>query len=101
VAAVAAESDALHLIAEASSAAAASTPAFGDNAFRCDCLLERGGLEPPRPFRIREAEFNPSLAHYSARIKASMLERICSPWIRLFFGALRFPSFTRLTRGSW
>jgi len=24
----------------------------GDNAFHYDCLLERGGFEPPRPFRI-------------------------------------------------
>src|ERR1019366_7139612 len=49
-----------------------------------DCLAERGGLEPPRPFRIRGVEFNPSLAHYSAQIKAPVPERICSPSIRLF-----------------
>ncbi len=41
-----------------------------------DWLAERGRFEPPRPLRIRWAEFNPSLAHYSARIRASMLERI-------------------------
>ena len=29
-----------------------------------DCLLERGGFEPPRPVRIGGAEFNPSLARY-------------------------------------
>ena len=36
----------------------------GDNAFRCDWLVERGGFELPRPFRIGGAEFNPSLARY-------------------------------------
>jgi hypothetical protein len=36
------------------------------------------------------------LAHYSARTKASMLERICSPGVRLRFGSFWFPSFARL-----
>ena len=27
-----------------------STPAFGDNAFCSDCVAERGGFEPSRPF---------------------------------------------------
>jgi hypothetical protein len=31
--------------------------------------------------------------------KASMLERICSPWVRLYFGSLRFASFARLMLG--
>ena len=66
-----------------------------------DCVAERGGFEPPRPFRIRGTEFGPSLAHYSPRIKASVLERISSPWIRLCFGSLRFPSFGRMMRGIW
>jgi hypothetical protein len=35
----------------------------GENAKIADCLAERGGFEPPRPFRTREEEFNPSLAH--------------------------------------
>src|ERR1019366_7979599 len=34
------------------------------------------------------------------RIKASVLERICSPWIRLFFEARRFHSFATLARGN-
>src|SRR5712671_5260822 len=50
-----------------------------------------GGFEPPRPFGIRCAEFVPNLAHYSAREKASVLQRICSPGVRLFFGSLRSP----------
>ena len=54
----------------------------GDTAFHYDCPLERGGFEPPRPFRIRGAEFDPSLADYAARTKASVLERIRSPYIR-------------------
>jgi len=66
-----------------------------------DWVAERGGFELPRPFRIRGAEFNPRLAHYSARIKASVRERFCSPGIRLCFGSLRFPSFASLTRGIW
>ena len=37
-----------------------------------------------------------SLAHYSARQKASVPERICSPGIRLCSGCLRFASFARL-----
>jgi hypothetical protein len=72
----------------------------GHNVFRCDWLAERGGFEPPRPFRLSWTEFGPSLAHYSARIKASVLERICSPETRLCFGSLRFPSFA-LMRGIW
>ncbi len=31
-----------------------------------DWVAERGGFEPPRPFRIGAEEFNPSLAQYSA-----------------------------------
>ena len=34
----------------------------GDTAFHYDWLVERGGFEPPRPFRIRRSEFNASLA---------------------------------------
>ena len=66
-----------------------------------DSLAERGGFEPPVPLGLTWAEFGPSLAHYSARIKASVLERICSPGVRLCFGSLRFPSFTRLMLGIW
>jgi len=47
------------------------------------------------------AEFGPSLAHDSARKKASVLERICSPGIRLCFGSLRFALFSGLTPGIW
>src|ERR1017187_8249379 len=57
--------------------------------FRCVCLAERGGFEPPEPRGLIRAEFGPSLAHYSARKKASVLERICSPGIRLRLGSLR------------
>jgi hypothetical protein len=56
-----------------------------ENAKIEDWLAERGGFEPPRPFRIRGAEFGPSLTHYSARIKAFVLERICSPKVWLWF----------------
>jgi hypothetical protein len=71
----------------------------GESPRIADWLLERGGFEPPVPRGFMRAEFGPSLAHYSARKKASVLERICSPGIRLYFGSLRFPSFARLTRG--
>src|SRR3984893_16896388 len=47
------------------------------------CLAERGGYEPPVPLGFVWAEFGLSLAQYSARIKASVLERIC--------GSLRSP----------
>jgi hypothetical protein len=39
-----------------------------------DCMVERGGFEPPVPLALTWAELGPSLAHYSARIKASVLE---------------------------
>ena len=39
-----------------------------------DSLAERGGFEPPVPLALTWAELGPSLAHYSARIKASVLE---------------------------
>jgi hypothetical protein len=58
-----------------------------------DSLAERVGFEPPVPLGLAWAEFGPSVAHYSAQIKASVLERICSPRVRLWFGSLRFPSF--------
>jgi hypothetical protein len=51
-----------------------------------DSLAEREGFEPPVPQGLTWAEFGPGLAHYSARIEASVLERICSPRLRLFFG---------------
>jgi hypothetical protein len=53
-----------------------------------DCVAERGGFEPPRPFGNRWAEFCPSLAHNLALKEESMLERIGSLTIRLFFGSL-------------
>src|SRR6266481_6410905 len=56
------------------------------------CLAERGGFEPPAPRGLLWAEFSPSLAHYSARQKASVPERICSLEIRLCSGSLRFAS---------
>ena len=65
-----------------------------------DCLAERGRFEPPVPRRLLWAELGPNLAHYSARKKASVLERICSPGIRRFFGSLWFPSFAGLMRGN-
>ena len=64
-----------------------------------DSLAERGGFEPPVPLELTWVEFGPILAHYSARIKASVLERVCSPRVRLRFGSLRFPSFARLMLG--
>jgi hypothetical protein len=48
-----------------------------------DSLAERGGFEPPVPRGLLWAEFGPSLARYSTRIKASVLERICSLGVRL------------------
>jgi hypothetical protein len=59
-------------------------------------MAERGGFEPAVPRGLLRTEFGPSLARYSARQKASVLERICSPRIRLCFGSLRFASFARL-----
>ena len=64
-----------------------------------DSLAERSGFELPVPLGFIWSEFGPSKAHYSARIKASMLERICSPVVRLYFGSFRFPSFGRLILG--
>jgi hypothetical protein len=60
-----------------------------------DSLAERHGFEPPVPRGLIWAEFGPSVAHYSVRIKAFVLERICSLRIRLCFGSLRFSSFAR------
>jgi hypothetical protein len=62
-------------------------------------MAERGGFEPSVPLGLALAEFGPSLAHYSARIKASVLERICSPGVWLCFESLRFPLFARLMLG--
>ena len=57
--------------------------------------LDGGGGVDSNP-RCREgslwAQFGPSLAHYSARRNASVLERICSPGNRLCFGPLRSPA---------
>jgi hypothetical protein len=61
-----------------------------------DCMAERGRFEPPGPRTLLLAEFNASLAHYLAGIKASLLERIYSPGIRHCFCSLRLPSFARL-----
>jgi len=47
-----------------------------------DSLAERGGFEPPVPRGFLWTELGAGLAHYSARQKASVLERICSPGIR-------------------
>ena len=66
-----------------------------------DSLAERGGFEPPVPLRLTWAEFGPSSGHYYAQIRASVLERICSPGVRPCFGSLRFPSFARLMLGIW
>ncbi len=49
-----------------------------------DCMAERGEFEPPVPQAHLWTEFGPSLAHYSARKKAAVLERFCSRGIRLF-----------------
>lgn len=57
------------------------------------------GFELPVPRGLIRAQFDPSLAHYSVRIKASVLERLCSLRIRLFSGSLRLPSFARQTQG--
>jgi hypothetical protein len=45
-------------------------------------MAERGGFEPPVPRGFPWTELGADLAHYSARPKASVLERICSPGIR-------------------
>jgi hypothetical protein len=94
-----------HLIHEARCAEGAVP--IGDlssslNATGCaDWLPQRGGFEPPRRFRIRGEGFNPSLAHYSARIKSI---RSWREVVRLVFGSsprsLRFLSFARLMRTS-
>ena len=64
-------------------------------------MVERGGFEPPVPLRLTWAEFGPSSGHHCAQIRASVLERICSPGVRPCFGSLRFPSFARLMLGIW
>jgi hypothetical protein len=46
---------------------------------QADWMVERGGFEPPVPLRLTWAEFGPSSGHYYAQIRASVLERICSP----------------------
>ena len=61
-------------------------------------MVERGGFEPPVPQGLLWTEFGPMLAYYSARQKASVLERICSSGIRLCFGSLRFASFAKVER---
>jgi hypothetical protein len=66
-----------------------------------DWMAERGGFEPPVPLRLTWAEFDPSSGHYYVQIRASVLERICSPGVRPYFGSLRFPSFARLMLGMW
>src|ERR1019366_7511499 len=77
---------------EAGCRCAASGTLFRRSPVLVDWLVQRGGFELPRPFRILWAEFGPSLVHDSARIKASVLARICSPGIRPDFGSLRFAS---------
>jgi hypothetical protein len=62
------------------------------NPQRRDSVAERGGFEPSVPLELALAEFGPRLAHCSARITASVLERICSPGVRLCLGFLQFPS---------
>jgi hypothetical protein len=69
------------------------------NAKKYSNLAERSGFEPSVPRGLIRAEFGPSLARHSVRIKAPVLERICSPRIRLCFGCLRFSSFARPMRG--
>jgi hypothetical protein len=61
-----------------------------------DWMVEGSGFEPPVPRGLLWAKFSASLAHYSARQKASVPERICLPGIRLCSGCLRFASFARL-----
>jgi hypothetical protein len=51
-------------------------------------LAERGEFEPPVPRGLLWAEFDASLAQYSARQKAYVLKRIYSPGIRLCFSSL-------------
>jgi hypothetical protein len=45
-------------------------------------------------------EFSPNLARYSAK-KNIVVERICSPWIRLCFGSLPSASFVKVERRCW
>ena len=52
--------------------------------------------------RCREGfyrEFSPNLARYSP--KKIVVERICSPWIRLCFGSLPSASFVKVERRCW
>ena len=64
-----------------------------------DWLAERGGFEPPRPFRILAAELNSSLAHYSVRTKHPCRSEFVCLRIRLCFRSLCFPSFSYAERG--
>ncbi len=66
-----------------------------ENAKIKDCLAERGGFEPPRPFGFGLAKFLASLALYSARIMAQAEQRIYSPWIRLCSAPLWFALFAK------
>jgi hypothetical protein len=55
----------------------------------------------PETLQYSKAEFSRSLAHYLARIKASVLERISSPAIRRFMRSLRVPSFAAADAWTW
>ena len=56
--------------------------------------MERGGFEPPVPRGLLWAGIRPEVAYYSARQKASVPERNCSPVIHsasALSGSLRSP----------
>ena len=46
-------------------------------------MVERGGFEPPVPLRLTWPEFGPSSGTIMRKIRASVLERICSPGVVL------------------
>ena len=48
------------------------------------CLVERGGFEPPSPFRLWAAENSASSAHYFAKLLRNLSQRIYSPSVRHF-----------------
>jgi hypothetical protein len=64
-----------------------------------DWLAERGGFELTVPQVLSNVEFSAKSAHYSAGTKAPVLERICSPGVRLSLLSLRLGSFAKLMRG--
>jgi hypothetical protein len=72
--------------------AAASAVSWCRTLGRVGLAAGAGWIRTPMPQALLWAELRPGLAHYSAPQKAPVLERICSPGIRLWFalsGSLR------------